>query len=217
MATALVEGGQTTARSPRPTTTSLVPNFEHLLGDAAWARLPAAVRARFAVGAHAHHTTIYAGNTLVRANLAGRVFAHLCRCIGTPVAPYVGDNVPMHVRVYRTDDGIVWERRYAFAHRDCVVTSTKQFDGDALVEKLGAGLHMRLRVLEARRALHFVSDGHFFRFGRLTIELPDWFLPGGTQVTHCDLGEGRFRFTMRTHHPWFGELFFQDGVFVEPG
>jgi hypothetical protein len=139
----------------------------------------------------------------------------MCRCIGTPVAPYVGENVPLRVRVYRIDDGIVWERRYAFADRECVVKSTKQFDGSALVEKLGGGLHMRLRVFEAQGALHFVSDGYFFRVGQRTLPLPDGFLPGGTHVTHCDLGDGRFRFTMRTHHPWFGELFFQDGIFSE--
>jgi hypothetical protein len=192
-----------------------IPDFARLLGADAWSRLPAAVRARFGIEAHAAAATHYVGNTVVRASIAGRALAHLCRCIGTPVAPYVGESVPLRVRVYRNDDGIVWERRYAFAGRECVVKSTKQLDGNALVEKLGAGLHMRLRVFEVQGALNFVSDGYFFRVGQLTLPLPDWFLPGGTHVTHCDLGDGRFRFTMRTHHSWFGELFFQDGVFSE--
>lgn len=208
--TTLVELGHTTNRLAPPS----APNFERLLGAAAWQRLPAAVRARFAPDAHAA-TTIYAGTAVVRATFTGRVFAHLCRCIGTPVAPYVGESVPMRVRVFRVEAGIVWERHYDFAGRACVVTSTKQTDGDALVEKLGAGLYMRLRTFEEGGALHFASDGYFFRVGDFKLPLPDWFLPGGTRVLHEDLGRGEFRFMLRTRHPWFGEMFFQDGVFAE--
>jgi hypothetical protein len=217
MSTTLVRHGQTTVGTARSATPHSVPDFASLLGANAWSRLPAAVRARFGSGAHAAQVTVYAGNTVVRASIAGRALAQLCRCIGTPVAPYVGESVPLQVRVYRSDHGIVWERRYAFAGRDCVVKSTKQLDGNALVEKLGAGLYMRLRVFEAQGALHFESNGYFFRVGQLTLRLPDWFLPGGTHVTHSDLGDGCFRFTMRTHHPWLGELFFQDGIFSERG
>jgi len=212
MTTALVEIGSpavATARSAR----SSLPDFEQMLGHAAWSRLPPAVRARFDANAHAHGATVYLGATTVRASLTGRMFAHLCRLVGTPVAPFVGDDVPLRVRVYRTGEGIVWERHYQFEHGDCVVTSTKQSEGDALVEKLGAGLHMKLRVFEDAGALHFVSEGYFFRAARLRLDLPDWFLPGGTHVTHEDLGNDRFRFTMRTHHRWFGELYFQDGIF----
>jgi hypothetical protein len=212
MTTALFEIGMPAAGKAASPTAS-IPDFERLLGPGAWARLPQAVRARFDVNAHAHEATVYVGATTVRASMTGRAFAHLCRLVGTPVAPYVGDDVPLRVRVYRTNDGVVWERHYQFAHGDCVVASTKQSDGDGLIEKLGAGLHMKLRVFEAAGALHFVSDGYFFRAGRLSLRLPDWFLPGGTHVTHEDLGDGRFRFTMLTHHRWFGELYFQDGIF----
>ena len=210
--TTLVDLGLTTDRATSPA----APNFERLLGPDAWQRLPAAVRARFATDAHAHcKTTTYVGTAAVRATLPGRAFAHLCRCIGTPVAPYVGEAVPMRVRVFRVDDGIVWERHYDFAGRACIVTSTKQTDGDVLVEKLGAGLYMRLRTFEDAGALCFASTGYFFRIGDLRVALPDWFLPGGTHVMHDDLGCGQFRFTLRTQHPWFGEMFSQDGVFAE--
>jgi hypothetical protein len=33
---------------------------------------------------------------------------------------------------------------------------------------------------------------------------------------HSDVGDGRFRFTMDFHHPWFGRTLFQDGVFADP-
>lgn len=189
------------------------PDFRRLLGEPAWHRLPAAVRSRFCADAHAA-TTVYRGVARVEASLAGRLLAQLCRLIGTPVAPYVGDEVPMTVRVFESSTGVVWERRYEFPSRAVVVRSTKQLDDDGmLVECLNAGLHMRLRVFEEHGALHFVSTGYFFKAGGLRFRLPQWFLPGITHVVHEDCGDGRFRFGMSTVHRWFGRMFFQDGMF----
>jgi Domain of unknown function (DUF4166) len=213
MATALLELDAASSKREVPSASGL-PDFEKLVGTEGWSRLPEAVRRRFAHDAHALTATIYHGAAVVRASLGGRVLAQMCRVIGTPIAPYVGERVPMTVRVYRSTDGIVWEREYTFGNRACVVRSTKQIHQGVLVEKLGAGLHMRLHVYEAEAALHFVSDRYFFELGSLRIELPDWFLPGPTHVTHTDIGGGRFRFSMQTVHGWWGELFYQDGIFA---
>ena len=191
------------------------PDFRRLLGDTAWHRLPQAVQARFDVSAHAAGATEYVGAMCVDASLLGRAFAQLCRLIGTPVAPWVGDEVSMRVRVHQTDHGIVWEREYQFADRaPVVVRSTKAMNSDgALVESLGAGLHMRLDVFEKDRELHFVSTDYYFELAGLRLTLPSWFLPGVTRVIHEDLGGGEFRFTMTTDHRWFGRLYFQQGIF----
>ena len=200
---------------PRTSRSRYLPDFHQLLGPQAWQKLPAAVRARFAADAHDAAATVYEGRMQIKASLAGRVLVHLCRLIGTPVAPYVGPEVPVHVRVFNGRHGVVWERRYEFPGRaPIVVRSTKQLDDDGmLVEALNAGLHMRLRVFEQAGALHFVSAGYFFRLGAVRVNLPDWFLPGITHVVHEDLGDGKFRFLMRTQHDQFGEMYLQDGVF----
>jgi hypothetical protein len=191
------------------------PDFRQLLGEAAWSNLPRAVQARFGSRAHCGHDTLYRGSMSVRASVCGRILAHVCRLIGTPVAPWTGEQVRMHVRVFECATGIVWERKYEFAdHAPVVVRSTKQLDSDGhLVESLGAGLHMRLRVYEALGQLHFLSSGYYFAIGALRIALPGWFLPGTTHVIHADLGAGNFRFSMVTRHRWLGELYAQHGVF----
>jgi len=191
-------------------------DFSKLLGSAAWSRLPAAVRERFAL--HSHVTpTIYRGAMRVEASIFGRCFAHLCRLIGTPVAPFTGDDVVVEVRVQDLDDrsGTVWERSYRFPGRaPTVVRSIKQLDDDgSLVEVLGAGLHMKLDVREIDSELHFISTGYFFRLGSVRIDLPALSPPGATRVVHIDRGGGRFQFSMRTTHPWFGEMFVQEGKF----
>lgn len=193
-----------------------IADFRSLLGEPAWQRLPEAVRERFAFGAHAT-TTIYVGRMRVEASRFARLLAHLWRLIGTPVTPFIGGDVPVSVQVRDLQDrsGTVWERRYRFPGRALsVVRSVKQIEADgSLVERLGAGLHMRLKVREIDGAIHFISDGYFFRLGSLRLNIPGWVPPGMTCVVHEDKGNGRFRFVMRTSHAWFGEMFVQDGEF----
>ena len=199
--------------------TSRVPNFIELLGSEAWQRLPAAVQARFAPHdlTREYHVT-YQGRMHVRASWIGRCLAHMCRWMGTPVAPFVHEDVSVSVRVFddRERTGTVWERRYHFPGRAPVtVSSTKQVEADGtLVEALGAGLRMRLKVFEHRGELHFLSTGYFFQLGALRIDLPAWMLPGPTLVTHVDLGDGQFLFTMHTAHPRWGQMYEQSGRFT---
>jgi hypothetical protein len=194
-----------------------VPDFRAMLGPTAWERLAPAVRQRFAAHAHEPAVVTYRGTMSVRASFAGRCLAHLCRCIGTPVAPFVHERVPVVVRVFDEPDGsgTVWERRYEFpGHAPTVVSSTKQLQRDGtLVEALGCGLRMRLDVFESDGALHFLSTGYFFQLGSLRFELPAWLPPGITHVTHEDQGERGFRFTMRTDHARWGEMYLQSGSF----
>lgn len=195
-----------------------VPDFHTLLG-CAWERLAPAVRRRFATHSRTlADATTYRGSMNVQASFAGQCIAHLCRCIGTPVAPFVHENVPVTVRVFDKADGsgTVWERRYDFPGRaPVVVSSTKQLEADGtLVEALGCGLRMSLDVFESDGALHFLSTGYFFQLGRLRIPLPAWLPPGATHVIHDDQGDGSFRFTMRTDHACWGEMYLQSGLFT---
>jgi Domain of unknown function (DUF4166) len=206
------------ARAGAANGSSRIPDFRSLLGPAAWRRLPSAVQQRF--DAHARgsaQATVYRGTMQVRASLLGICLAHLCRLIGTPVVPFVHEDVPVVVRVFDREDrsGTVWERRYEFPGRSpVVVSSVKRVEPDGtLVEALGAGLRMRLRVFESDGELHFLSSGYFFQLGRWRIPLPAWSLPGPTHVVHHDEGEGCFRFTMHTRHRRCGELYWQSGLF----
>jgi Domain of unknown function (DUF4166) len=193
-----------------------------LLGERAWLRLPAAVRARFREPAVA---TDYVGEfDVVRASRLGRCLALLCLLLGTPVVPRTGLHVPAIVHVSPTPAGVAWEREYRWPRGGrCVVRSTKVIAGDgSLVERLPARLCMPLRVYEQAGVLHFVSSGYYFDLGQhadgrpIRLRLPRWLSPGTTHVEHRDEGDGWFRFTLYVTHPRFGELFYQTGRFRAP-
>jgi hypothetical protein len=193
-------------------------DFRGLLGEAQWARLPAAVQARFsqAAGRTPHS---YGGSMIVRANLAGFFVAQACRLIGTPLAPWRGEGVGVTVAV-RPDreGGLVWDRTYSFAGRPPItVSSTKIMDGDGrLMEVVRCGIGMRLGLSVRAGALHFRSVGYFVPLFGLRLAIPTWLTPGRALITHQEVGGGWFRFTLSFRHPLFGETLFQTGLFREP-
>jgi hypothetical protein len=193
--------------------------LRNVLGDAAWMRLPPAVRARFGDPVVA---VDYVGEfEVVRASWFGRIVATVCRLIGSPVVPHTGRNVPAVVHVGPTSEGVAWNREYRWPNVEpCLVRSTKVIESDGtLVERLPARLCMPLEVFESGGALHFVSRGYYFDLGgrpdgsRRKVPLPCFLSPGTTHVEHHDEAEGWFRFTMTVTHPVLGEMFYQTGRF----
>ena len=212
-----VENPSTTSEPPL---IQAYPDFETLLGAAAWQRLPIAVRARFD-GSHGRFAEkIYSGvMSEIRASRLGRWLARIGTLLGTPVVPLVGRNVAIFVRLFHAAKhcGIAWERIYRFSDRPTItVRSTKMLAADGgLIESLGFGLRMPLKLMEVNGELHFVSQGYYFQWGPLRLALPRWFPPGTTTIIHRDLGDGRFCFILQSTHPWFGEMFYQEGYFTD--
>jgi hypothetical protein len=207
-------------RRPIPQQGSCTPHsLREVLGNAAWKRLPKAVRDRFADAAHA---VDYVGEfDVVRASMLGRIIAWACQIIGTPVVTRVGNNVPAIVHVGPSRGGMEWRREYRWpGHSPCVVRSTKVIGPNGiLVEELPARLCMPLDVYVEAGILHFVSRAYYFDIPipgtrrRLRLALPPWLSPGTTHVEHIDQADGWFRFTMIVTHRLFGEMFFQTGRF----
>jgi Domain of unknown function (DUF4166) len=193
-----------------------------VMGHAAWERLPATVRARFAEPVL---PVDYVGTfDVVRASLLGRLISWVCIAIGSPVVPRTGERIPAVIHVGPVARGASWHREYQWPHGPAsLVRSTKVIAADGtLVEELPAGLRMPLAVHERGGVLHFVSKGYYFEWGyeglgRLRIGLPLWLSPGTTHVEHADETDGWFRFTMTVTHPLLGEIFYQTGRFRAAG
>lgn len=203
-------------------TSDHIGDIASVIGPKAWARLTADIRRRFAYGRRGVPRHVFKGvMTRVEGSWAGRLLAHVCRLIGTPLAPYVGSNVPCAVTVGPDTrrNGAEWLRAYEFKGRRPVrVKSAKVMDTDnKLLEFVGAGFGMRLDVYEQNHALHFVSTRYFWEGLGFRIYLPHLLSPGTAHVVHEDVGHGRFRFTITITHALLGRMFYQDGIFAEEG
>ena len=196
--------------------------FARLLGGESWARLPAAVRARFSKRYAPGKSVSYAGVIgECRMSRAGWCLAHLCRLIGAPLPLDRGSGLAAVVTVteHGPSHGQVWTRVYARPRAfPQVIHSAKMFVGPTgLEEYLGLGIGVALRVDAEADRIVFYSDHYFLRLAGLRLRLPRWLAPGLLRIDHIDHGKGAFAFVLDLVHPLLGELIHQRGEFRDMG
>jgi hypothetical protein len=194
--------------------------FHNLLPSEDWGRLPVAIWRRFSKRLVDGATVVYVGEIEEASfSRAGWWIAQAARLIGAPLPTSAIVRVPMIVTV--TEDaasgGQIWTRICTRSDGfPQVIHSAKRFAGPTgLEEYVGLGISMALKVSVEHDALVFSSAGYAVRLGGLRLPLPDWLTPGHLTVTHSDLGEGLFRFTLEVVHPRYGRLLRQSAVFRE--
>lgn len=194
------------------------PVYRDTLGDLAWARLKPEVRQRFSVRPAAEQCVRYAGvMESVKLSCMGWMFAQVCRLIGTPLAPFRGRNVRMRIDLVQDKklNGVAWHRMYYFGPgRIFTVRSTKsKGKRGELIEHIGCGFSMRLKLSERGGDLVFTSTAYQFSIAGRTFQIPAILTPGITTVTHEQIEGDRFRFSLSVDHPLLGTTIFQDGEF----
>lgn len=192
--------------------------FAGLLGAEGWARLPAAVRARFSKRYAPGQSVSYAGVIdTCRMSHVGWLLAQACRLLGAPLPLTRGGGLAAVVTVteHTPSGGQVWTRVYArpggFPQ---VIHSAKMFAGPTgLEEYLGLGIGVALRVEAEPDRIVFHSEHYFLRLGERRMKLPRWLAPGALRIDHIDHGDGSFAFVLDLSHPVLGELIHQHGEF----
>jgi len=195
--------------------------FAKLVGRHAWQQLRPAIRKRFGKRLKGGVSVAYQGKVVsMHMNWAGRILAHASRMIGAPL-PYDLSSVDQPAVVTVTEDiagsGQFWIRQYGRkAGFPQVIHSSKRFAGPTgLEEYIGYGIGMALKVNAEGQDLLFKSDHYFAQvFGR-RIRLPRILSPGALVIGHHDLGDGQFRFSLDLHHRLFGQMIYQDAIFID--
>jgi Domain of unknown function (DUF4166) len=213
---------------PRPELGDL--RFRALMTEKEWFSLPLAIRRRFSKRLAGGQTLVYAGEIVESwMSRAGWWLAQAARLIGGPL-PLTRDgrvrsrrSLALRVAsvVTVTEDmvtgGQIWTRLYARRKGfPQVIHSSKRFAGPTgLEEYVGRGVGMTLTVYAREGALVFRSKNYFLElFGR-RLFLPGWLTPGTIYVTHAELPDGKFSFTLQVFHPRFGLLIRQMAIFRE--
>ena len=180
--------------------------FRTLIDDAGWERLPSTVRRRFTQRLAGGNTIVYSGEVIeTRLSRAGWWLAQIARLIGGPLPLSAEARVPSVVSV--TEDmakgGQVWTRLYARRSGfPQVIHSAKRFAGPTgLEEYVGYGIGVALTVHVVGAALVFRSARYFLQVLGVRIPLPHWLTPGSLSVTHAELREGAFAYTLEVVHP----------------
>lgn len=194
--------------------------FCSLLGAQAWKQLPYAIQKRFSKRLEAGQTATYAGTIdHVEISKGGRFLAQFLRIIGAPLPLRSETGIAAVVTV--TEDGQtggqIWSRLYASRrHFPQIIQSSKRFSGPTgLEEYIGFAIAMALTARTTRTAIIFESAGYCFKLGKWRLAIPNFMTPGQVTVTHEEVSDDTFRFTLKLVHPFFGTLVKQSGVFYE--
>lgn len=200
--------------------------FRALLGAEAWRSLPRPIRRRFECKAFGSASIVYRGLvTECRIAPLGRILGQMARLIGGPLPLHAETGVPATVCITHdaSGSGQYWTRQYGrHAGPPQVIHSAKRFAGPTGIEEyLGMGFGIALTLAAHDGALYFLSDHYYWRAGPFRLRLPAWLAPGRLAIGHIDRGagpdgHGRFAFTLRLRHRWFGLLVEQVAVFTDP-
>ncbi|MEZ5691371.1 MAG: DUF4166 domain-containing protein [Rickettsiales bacterium] len=196
-----------------------IADFRHLAKGGGWQKLSPAIKMRFDAMAEGKYTHNYAGNMIVRRSKLGLLFSYICKLFGSPLVADQAESAKVDVSVFQKGEGICWQRVFHFNNKAPItVSSLKVVDSKyGLMERVGSGLNMILEVYEEDGNLHFVSNKYCIKIGSFYMRLPSILTPGRLHVAHIDEGNGAFRFRMSFDHKYFGQTFFQDGVFMSKG
>jgi len=194
--------------------------FRALIGEAAWAALPEATKARFGKRIADRACAIYVGEVVeCRMSAVGRLLAQAARLIGGPLPLARDQDVPAMVSV--TEDqargGQFWTRIYGRRRgAPQVIASSKCFAGPTgLEEHVGGGFGIALRAEVEDGGLQFISDHYFLMIAGRRLRLPRWLSPGALKVSHVDCNHGLFAFVLDLRHPLLGRLVRQTAMFRE--
>ena len=211
-------------RAPSETPSLLDLRYRALVGEEAWARLPATVQKRFSKSVQPGSMTLYRGQvTDTQLSWAGRALAYLVMPLGSPLPTARNATGPALVAVTNDPNlgGQRWTRIYERpGRRPQMIQSTKRFRGaTGLEEYVGLGLSMQLNLsVYDTGVLEFHSSQYLFQAGPIRIAVPDAIAPGKMTITHEQLSDGSFVFGLSLRHRWLGKLIEQRAVFrdVDP-
>lgn len=133
--------------------------------------------------------------------------------------PFDDADFPVDIQVYsKPGSPFIFKQRVYRLNRRRPVRFTSymaESEQGVVLEYVGLGLGMKLRLHVRDGDLHFASDGYFWQVGRWRMPLPEVLTPGRTVLCHRNEGPDRFHIRIEIRHKWFGTSFTQAGAFRE--
>jgi hypothetical protein len=194
--------------------------FRKVLGSE-WSKLHPDIQQRFARNPAPGNPLLYYGSlSELHASPVGKLIGFVSKpFIQGTLIPYDDSDFPVDIRVYGKEGSanIYKQRIYLLNGRKPIQFTSHMAEGERgeVLEYVGLGLGMKLKLHVAEGNLHFTSDGYFWDILGWRIPLPGIVTPGKTYLRHCNEAPNRFNIRIEIRHALFGTTFVQAGVFHE--
>ena len=194
--------------------------FRKILGSE-WSKLHPDIQQRFAKNPEPGKPLLYYGElSELRASVVGKLIGFISKpFIQGALIPYDDSDFPVDIQVYSKagSPNIYKQRVYMLKGRQPIQFTSYMAESERgeVLEYVGFGLGMKLKLHVVDGNLHFTSDGYFWDLLGWRIPLPGVLTPGKTYLRHCNEAPNRFNIRIEIRHVLFGTTFVQAGVFQE--
>ncbi len=188
--------------------------MQRVLGDD-WTALPPAIQRHYQITGPQQAITI-TGKMDIDYPYWLTPVLKLLRLLGALV-DLKGKQMPVQVKKWRqTDPSTLYWLRHIQADngRQCRFASRMVWQQDhELIELVGMGFGIRLKVSVEQGKLVYRSHGHLLKLGRLTVPIPDYLVLGHAVITEQAISDTTFQLDFQIVHPLWGKLYYYGGVF----
>lgn len=126
-----------------------------------------------------------------------------------------GNEVQTRVQKTAGADILHWQRimTYPDGKIDYFRSQMRYLDEHELVEMIGFGFGLHLKVEVCNGDLLYRSNGHFWQWRKFSVNIPDWLLLGSATISEHAVSEEEFYLDFTITHPLWGETYSYRGSF----
>lgn len=194
--------------------------FRHVLGDE-WGSLHPDIQHRFGMNPPVGSRLYYTGTLWeLTCSRLGKLMAWATQpFVRGALIPVTDHDFPVDIEVFSRpgDPAIFKQRIYRLNGREPIMFTSRMvaLGTDRVIEYVGIGLGMVLKLSVNDGNLYFTSERYFFEVFGVRIPLPGVLTPGKTFLVHRNESPESFSIRIEIRHALFGTTFTQAGEFRE--
>lgn len=192
-----------------------IPLLQHVLGEQ-WMALPDVIQRHYTLDPDHKPMSQVRGTMYVRfpwfavpmlkiARLMGALIDINSEALWATVTKQLGDD--SSTLYWRRDIKIQADQTLIFASR------MEYLSGNELIEFVGLGFGIRLKLSVEDGHLVYRSNGHLWQLGSLRIPIPDVLFLGHATIIETAIDDQRFKLDFKIVHPLFGQTYAYGGIF----
>jgi hypothetical protein len=192
------------------------PLIQQALGDD-WHKLPLVIQNHYRLKQGKQTQNIVTGTMHINFPAFVKPILIIVRMMGGLI-DLKGENMSARVEKWLRQDtpnSLFWKRSIEAPNgKHTVFASRMEYQqGNELIEYIGGGFGLRLKLTVENNKLVYRSNGHLWQLGKVRIPIPDVLFLGHATITETAISENQFELDFKIIHPLFGETYHYGGVF----
>jgi hypothetical protein len=188
--------------------------MQQVLGND-WEKLPLVIRRHYQITPE-QNSFLVTGTMVIDFPFWIKPLLKIIRLMGALI-DNKGENNHVKVQKWLTDDSqiLYWRREIQTANgQQTIFASQMEFQRlGELIEFVGGGFGIRLKLSVEDGQLIYRSDGHLLKIGKFILPIADYFALGKATIIERALTENSFALDFQIIHPLLGKTYTYNGVF----